>query len=115
MALPCDLPERDLDVEYGTHCLQASPSVVRRAPHVDAHGKSWESALPLPVLVAGGGHHPPHELKTYVDQSSRFLATGVSNKDEPGGLRVYMRDVPEELQHFAKALFETALAELSTW
>ena len=60
-------------------------------------------------------HHAPHELKTYVDQTSRFLTTGVSNKDEDGGLHVYVRDPPKELRPFAKAVFEAAVAELSTW
>ena len=115
MALRCDLPSSDLSVESWAHCLQTNPSVVRVAPHVDARGKSLKSVLPLAVLAAGGGHHAPHELKVYVDQSSRFLTTGVSNKDEAGGLHVYMRDPPKELRHFAKAVFEAAVTELSTW
>ena len=81
--------------------------MVRVAPHVDARGNSLKSVLPLAVLDAGGGHHAPHGLKIYVDQSSRVLTIGVSNKDEAGGLHVYMREPPRELRPLAKPPMQT--------
>ena len=114
MALRCDLADSDLSVDSWAHCLKASPGVLRVAPHIDAHGQSLKSALPLAVLAAGGGHHAAHELKVFVDHSDRFLTAGVSNKTA-GKLHVYMREPPKTLQQFAKTVFNAAVAELNRW